>query len=215
VSLTDFEIHLVHSAPAFRCYACGDEDEKLDFIARVQHRINPPAETQALAVIDRLLNHVGASFGDFYGKHDGLVMYEDTNDTQWSGGRYRVAGLAFFCLADWQSKSDQMRKDLIDMGYEEEDMPSWFAKGVAFAEIPGSGNYFVVQGPGEDEGKIFYADHDAFDSDPVALSFEEFLSYIIANPADFLYQFGCYTRYSDGNSKTQWIPKEYVAGPIG
>ena len=34
---------------------------------------------------------------------------------------------------------------------------------------------------------------------------------IVANPADFLYRRGRYTRYSDGKTDIQWIPKQYVA----
>jgi hypothetical protein len=47
---------------------------------------------------------------------------------------------------------------------------------------------------------------------PIAESFEEFLDSILADPADFLNHLGCYTRYSDGKTDIQWIPKEYVAG---
>ena len=50
-----------------------------------------------------------------------------------------------------------------------------------------------------------------FEPEPIAGSFEEFLDSIVANPADFLYRRGCYTRYSDGKTDIQWIPKQYVA----
>jgi hypothetical protein len=34
---------------------------------------------------------------------------------------------------------------------------------------------------------------------------------VIKDPPGFLYQCGCFTRYSDGKTDIQWIPKEYVA----
>jgi hypothetical protein len=48
----------------------------------------------------------------------------------------------------------------------------------------------------------------------IARNFEEFLAMICADPADFLYQRGCYTRYSDGNTAIQWIPKEFLDNEI-
>src|SRR5262249_28444794 len=97
-----------------------------------------------------------------------------------------------------------------EMGWSEEDMPDWLRQGIAFAEIPHSANYFIIQPNGEDAGKVFYADHDDFQPAPFANSFEEFLDSIVANPADFLNRLGCYNRYSHGKTDIQWIPKEYV-----
>ena len=57
---------------------------------------------------------------------------------------------------------------------------------------------------------IYYCDHDDFNTEPIAESFEGFLSMIVDDPPGFMLQRGCYTRYSDGKTDTQWIPKEYV-----
>ena len=93
-----------------------------------------------------------------------------------------------------------------------DEMPEWIMQGIAVGEIPQSGNYFVIQPNGEDAGKVFYANHDGFEPESIADSFEEFLGSIINDPANFLYRMGCYTRYSDGKTDIQWIPKEYVFG---
>ena len=98
------------------------------------------------------------------------------------------------------------------MGWKKE-MPAWLKKGIPFGEIPHSANFFVA-GVGEDEGKIYYADHDDFKESPIAENLDELLDRIRTDPAAFLYQRGCYTRYSDG-SDTQWIPKEYVSDVWG
>ncbi|MDZ4783416.1 MAG: SMI1/KNR4 family protein, partial [Planctomycetia bacterium] len=93
---------------------------------------------------------------------------------------------------------------------EAEDMPSWFREGVVFGEIYESGNYFVLH---EEHGKerVYYYDHDDFQEEPLAESFEAFLALIVDDPPGFLFRCGCYTRYSDGKTEGQWIPKEYVS----
>ena len=89
-------------------------------------------------------------------------------------------------------------------------MPLWLKEGIAFGEIPHSANFFVVA-ESERAGKIYYADHDDFRESPIAGDLDELLDRIRNDPADFLYQCGCYTRYSDGKTDTKWIPKEYAS----
>jgi hypothetical protein len=211
MSLTEFEAHLKHKNPAFRCYACGDRSEKLDLVARVNNRLGSPADKAALSAVEELLGSKVTAVKLFYAKHDGVLMYEDTLMKRWSGGEYRATGIAFFPVGQWKKKSSEMRKSLSDMGWSEEDFTDWLRMGIAFCEIPQSANYFVIQPTGKHAGKIYYADHDDFNPDPIAESYEAFLDSILANPADFLYRHGCYTRYSDGKTDIQWIPKEYVA----
>jgi hypothetical protein len=212
MSLADFETHLKHAAPGFRCYRCGDRSETPTFLALVRNRANPPADKVALSTIDKLLGAAGAMIKQFYARHDGVLLYEDTLSSRWSGGEFEAAGVAFFSVSEWQDKSAEMRESLLAMGWSEDDMPDWLRQGIVFGEIPHSANYFVIQPSGEQAGKVFYADHDDFQADPIAGSFEEFVDSILADPADFLNRLGCYTRFSDGKTEIQWIPKEYVAG---
>jgi len=212
MSVADFEAHLQDSAPGFRCYRCGDRTETATFLARVRNQVSPPADTSALSIIDELLGSAGGAIKQFYAKHDGVLMYEDSLSSRWSGGAYAAAGVAFFPVREWQAKTEEMREGLSEMGWSEEHMPAWLRQGIAFGEIPHSANYFVIQAAGENAGNVFYADHDDFRPDPIAGSFEEFLDSILADPADFLLRLGCYTRYSDGKTNIQWIPKEYVRG---
>lgn len=212
MSLADFETHLKHPAPGFRCYSCGDRSETPTFLSLVRHRVNPAADKDALSTIDKLLGAAGATIKQFYAWHDGVLLYEDTLSSRWSGGEFVAAGVAFFPVSEWQDKSAEMRESLVAMGWPEDDMPDWVRQGIAFGEIPHSANYFVIHPSGEHAGKVFYADHDDFQEGPIADSFEKFVDSILADPADFLDRLGCYTRYSDGKTEIQWIPKEYVAG---
>ena len=104
---------------------------------------------------------------------------------------------------------------MIALGFEESDMPDWFHRGVVFGEIPHSANYLVLQPDGNQAGKVFYADHDDFKTEAMAPSFEDLLTMIVDDPPGFLYQCGCFTRYSDGKTTIQWIPKEYVPDRAG
>ncbi len=104
-----------------------------------------------------------------------------------------------------------MKSQFEAMGFPSDELPAAIPDSLAFAEIPHSANYFTVKTTGPDFGKIFYADHDDFSDDPFANSFGEFLARIVADPAQFLYDVGCYTRYLDGKSSTQWIPRHYFA----
>lgn len=77
--------------------------------------------------------------------------------------------------------------------------------GFAFATIDASGNYFVVHG-----GRVYYSRHDDDDDDVWGESVEDFFRLALQDPANFLKRAGCYTRYSDGSSDTQWMPAEFV-----
>lgn len=202
MSLKRFESHLRDPSPGFRCYAAGDRTESLAVLARVKHRVGRPATSKALADIDNWLGNAATGLQRFYELHDGLLLYRDT--------RSDAAGIDFFKSAELDSRTEEMRESMQAMGFEQADMPSWFEQGLVFGEIPRSANYFVIQSTGDEAGQIFYADHDAYDPAPLAASFDEFLRLIVDDPAGFLNERGCYTRYSDGKTDKQWIPKEYL-----
>ena len=86
-------------------------------------------------------------------------------------------------------------------GMDDDDMWEFQKHGIAFGEIIASGNYFIFW-----QGKVYYSDHDGGDDEPYGNTVSEFLDRIAANPAQFLYDAGCYTRYGS----EQWIPGEYV-----
>jgi SMI1 / KNR4 family (SUKH-1) len=203
MSLKLFESHLHVPAPGFNCYASRGKSNMATFLARVSNCIEPPGSKKALSVVTKLYGGVSAPLKQFVELHDGVLLYSDTNSD--------AAGIEFFKTAEWQSKTDEMRESISSMGFDLGEMPEWFQCGVVFAEIPFSGNYFVLQHDGDEAGQIFYCDHDDFKAKPMAESFELLLAMIVSDPPGFLYKCGCYTRYSDGKSDIQWIPKEFVS----
>lgn len=202
MSLERFDAHLRDPAPGFRCYACGDRSETLKLLARVKNVVGKPGSTKAIAAVNKACGATSPAMRRFVELHDGVLLYRD--------GKSDAAGVEFFKATDWQSRTEEMRESMTSMGFEENDMPEWFHSGVVFGEIPHSANYFVFQPRGDEAGRVFYCDHDDFSTEPMAQSFEEFLMMIVDDAPGFLYECNCFTRYSDGKTDIQWIPKEYV-----
>jgi hypothetical protein len=200
--MKEFLKHINDKAPAFRCYDCTDREEQLTLTAKVSNKLNPPASSDGVAEIRSLLGAAGGPFQKLFRKHNGMLLYRDS--------RSRAAGVRFFPVEEWSARSEEMREQFLAMGCEEEEMPTWMKRCIVFGEIPQSANYFAVS-VGRGAGKIYYADHDDFRNTPFAKGLEELLDKIRNDPAEFLYKCGCFTRYSDGKTGTQWIPKEYIS----
>lgn len=82
-----------------------------------------------------------------------------------------------------------------------------------FACVPQSGNYFVMPVDGPHAGKVYYVNHDGdgWYESAFAQGFDDFIFRVITDPASLVSnELGCYTRYSDGKTDVQWIPKELV-----
>jgi|SRR5262245_21962085 len=203
MSLELFDTHLRDPAPGFRCYACGDRSEIPKLLARVMNVIGKPGSAKAIAAVSKACGATSPVLTRFVELHDGVLLYRD--------GKSDAAGVEFFEATAWQSRTQEMHESMTEMGFEEDDMPEWFHRGVVIGEIPHSANSLVIQSTGDQAGQVFYCDHDDFRTEPIAQSFEDLLAMIIKDPPAFLYQCGCFTRYSDGKTEIQWIPKEYVA----
>ena len=206
-----FEEHLQDPSPGFYCFNCSDKSETADFLARVSHRVNPPAGMRARCLLKMHLAATFESMRSFYKKHDGVLMYVDSQLTIWSGGKFHDAGIAFFPVREWRRQTKRMRELLSWSGWGEESLSDWMRHGIVFGEIPHSSNYLVMQTVGADAGKVFYSEHEEHETDVLAISFDELLGKIIESPAEFLDRIGDFARYSDGKTDIQWIPKRYVA----
>lgn len=201
MSIAAFLSHLSDESPTFRCYACGDETETLALSVNLTHSLEPPAEAEHLHQLRNWLGPRAEEFVQLYSLHDGFTLYEDPiGDAE---------GIRFYSIEEWGGQTEDMQSQFVEMGFTEEEFPAGILDALAFAEIPQSGNYFTVKLSGPDAGKIFYADHDDFLDEPFADTLGEFLARIANDPPQFLYDAGCYARYSDGKTSTQWIPQVY------
>jgi hypothetical protein len=209
MSLDRFEEHLADRSPAFRCFAARDRSETIGFLAHVTHEIGEPATRTPLAALDALIGDSSPSLRRFFELHDGMALYKDRNfDSQL---RSHSAGIRFFRFSLWQRETDGVRTGGMFGPWLERGGPEWLRHGIVFGEIPHSANYFLIHPQGAGRGPIYYLNHDGFKNEALAPSFDEFLSLIVSNPPGFLRTLGCYTRYFDGITRTQWIPKEYLS----
>lgn len=188
-------------ASGFRCYAAGDKSGGR-FLARVRHILNPPASSESIALIRQLLGVHAGQVADFYQHHDGCVLYRDTKS--------EAAGIELLSVEQWEGATCEMRGSFEHLADDPESDPDHIVTGIAIATVPDSGNYFVMPIEGQSAGKIFYADHDGWYESSFADDFRGFLARVTREPAKLLAEdVGCYTRYSDGTSDSQWIPEEY------
>jgi hypothetical protein len=201
MSLKSFEAHLDDPAPAFHCFRCEDKKEKLELVVRLRHVIEEPATANDLSELRQKLGEEFPEALEFYSQHNGMMTYLHEPS--------EACGLIFYRIDQMDEMSEAVRERF---DYLQDDPTlKQYLTGVAFGEIHASGNYFVFVTEGPHAGSIYYSDHDDVQGKPFAPSFPAFLKRIVKDPAQFLYDVGCYTRYSDGKTKSQWIPKKYLA----
>jgi hypothetical protein len=176
------------------------------------HKVEAGASEAAREQMERMLGSVEGGERAFYERHDGMRMYIDTQWSNDGGHMTKAVGMVFYPVGLWTQKTAKFQAQMAAMGWLEDDQPGWMKSGVVFGEIPYSANYFVLGKEGQDAGRVFYAYHDNFTEEPLARNFDALLGMIVEDPAAFLNKRGCFTRYSDGKTDTQWIPKRYRAG---
>lgn len=180
---------------AFSCKPAGRRDSTERFVAHVVHFMNSPGSPNDLTIASSLFGAAAAPFEGFYGKHNGLTLYRDTLSSS--------AGVEIPLLGALPKINERFRGRLSEN--ESEDDPDSF---VVFATAPRSANYFVVQMQGPNIGQILYTDHETNGMAVFADDLRGFLLRIIREPVKLLAKdLGCFARYSDGSTRTQWIPE--------
>ena len=104
-------------------------------------------------------------FEEVYSAHNGFVLYKDLLSD--------AAGIERCQLRNGTRPAKTCANGLSHLAAEED--PDRICSGIAFANVPQSGNYFVVPVEGPNAGKIFYANHDGwyeapFEMDLMSLS---------------------------------------------
>lgn len=200
--MSELETLLGRKNQRFVCYTGWPEPRPERHIAYIEHQVQPPAPNAVLSVLLKRLRAV-PEMADFYRRYGSVRLYCDTegpdsafyiaNPDEWASlkGRFR----------DWT--------DMLDPDEAEEVLPQWLDNYVVFGEIPRSANYYLVPMSGEKTGYVFEFEHDGFEFIPRGRSFDEFLHYV-SNVNDALLQdILCHTRYSDGETETQWLVEKY------
>jgi hypothetical protein len=201
-TVADFLNRISEGNPGFRCYACGDFRENCTFMALVSHALNPSSTPPEVAMMESALGNDDAGIRAFYSRHNGATFYRDSNSD--------AAGIRLFPIQQWSSLTHEIRAEFTEFGLGE--LYGDLMLGVVIGEVCRSGNYFFYQTAKNRLGQIIYLMHDpAYDKGLPFDSFADLLGAMVDAPAQLLYVLGCYTRYSDGTTATQWIPKQFVA----
>lgn len=196
MSAARFLAHLHEEDSQFFCYPAGpDSSERIE--VPIQHTVGAPATLEHLAKLRRLLGTYAVQVEELYAKHDGFELYVQSPEH---------IGLLWLPISEWEPATQRFREELEEWGRSIDDAFDFEREGIVFGEPVFSGNHFFFY-----KGAVYYSDHDGGDDTPLASSFNEFLDRIVNDPAQFLYDLGCYARYSDERTDTQWIPERYLA----
>ena len=191
--MQDFLRHIKFGNQKFKCYLNSDENETLSLTVDIYNELNPGATDEEISLLTKLIPDNNEQIVAFYKLYNGIKLYCNAD----------TSGLQFYSIGDLKALNDEWKEGHSD--FEEDELYDFQKSGFAFGEISHSGNYFILF-----EGKVFYDDHDGGDDTTAGETFNDFLSKIVTNPADFLNEMGCYTRYSDGKTNGQYIPKVLV-----
>ena len=192
--MQDFLRHINLDNQKFKCYLNSDKKESLNLAVDIYNILKNGATSNDILLLQELIPNNNEQIVELYKIYNGIKLYCSGN----------ASGLEFYAINDLKKLNEEWKESF--SYYNEEELYDFQKYGVAFGEISHSGNYFILY-----NGKVFYSDHEEWDEALIGNSFDEFLSKIVTDPADFLYKMGCYTRYSDGKTNGQWIPKVFTA----
>lgn len=196
MSVARFLAHLHEEDSRFICYAAGeDSPERLE--VSVVHGLGSPAAAEQLAKLRELLGPHAEQVEALYSKHDGCSLYEQS---AWH------AGLVLCPIDQWEAATQKFKDELENLDRSLDEAYEFEQHGLVFGAPLFSGNYFFLY-----NGAVYYSDHDGGDDTPLAASFNGFLDRIVDDPARFLFDLGCYARYSDERTDRQWIPERYLS----
>ena len=187
--MTAVRRHLALKNPRFRCLDVG---KKHSLTVKVRSMVGPPATARQLNTLRKLAGKEYAILEPLYREFNGLVLHSHRD----------TAGLVVSPVNELAAFAKDWRSSFF---VDEADLYPFQREGVAFATIAASGNYFVVH-----KGKVYYSDHDGGDDAVWGTGLETFFRRALRDPPKFLYDAGCYTRYSDGKSDRQFIPEAFL-----
>lgn len=170
--------HLALRNPRF---ACRDTSRRRELVVPVETIAGEPATAEELDRLEAIAGPAARALAPLYRLHDGLAFHVHGE----------TAGLVVASVAELEELNAQWREWFSHL--DREDLHEFQRHGFAFATIAASGNHFVIH-----DGKVHYSDHDGGDDAVWGWDLEEFFRRALADPARFLEDAGCYTRYADG-----------------
>jgi hypothetical protein len=182
--------HLALQNPRF---VCKDAYEVGELELPLSNESGPPAGPRKLDALRDLAGPAFATLAPLYEEFDGLVFHINGE----------TAGLLVAPIDELEELNREWREWFTDVAPA--DLYEFQRHGFAFATIVASANYFIVH-----QGRIYYSGHDGGDDALWGENLEGFFLRALSDPARFLWDAGCYTRYSDGETEAQLIPERFV-----
>jgi len=182
--------HLALPKPRF---LCNDAYGSVELEVPLSNKVGRPASKRQLAALRELAGPSFATLAPLYATCNGLQLHRHG----------ATAGLCVFAIAELAQRNREWRAWFADR--EPSELYEFQRAGFAFATVEGSGNYFVAH-----EGRIHYSDHDGDDDAVWGEGVEDFFRRALSDPARFLREAGCYTRYSDRRTDTQFLPERFL-----
>lgn len=196
-ALNDF---LCQEKPRFLCTAEPGEAGAESYTAIIEHRATGPGNEELPAragALDQLMA--------FYSEFSSLRLYCDT----------RSSSSAFYLAkpSEWEQLKQELLSWIMMLGRtESRSIPDWTNSAVVFGEIPETGNYLMIPSTGANAGKIFLFDHETCDFEEEAPDLATYLRIITTPNGELLKKIRANTRFSDGETATQWLAQEYLTG---
>lgn len=198
---------LRHRNPRFVCEAAGNKPEAGEHIAHIDHEVTPGLDANALAELRKQVGDLSHLLA-FYERYGSVRLFRDSIEQKWTG---RESAYYLAPPDEWVELRDQAESWFDDLDEDDQEtLPDWITEYVVVGEIPESGNYFLVPLVGEDRGKVYMFDHDGYLFSECGSNFEEFVNALASVDAEHLDRMGEHTRYSDGVTSYQWMPKTYL-----
>lgn len=201
--LQSLETLLARRNQRFVCVGTGwPEPGQKKFTAEIVHYTEPPLGNVQIEQLKRLFPDI-PQLAEFYSHFGRIHLFVDP-----------IGGDAACYLGspdEWHAlrKHFQMWPDSLTED-ESDLLPDWLENSLTIGEIPTTGNYYLMPTRGEHTGKVFLFDHDGFEFNERGGDLGEFLKRISTVDEAFVTELSGHTRYSDGETDTQWLAKEYL-----
>jgi hypothetical protein len=182
--------HLSLLNPRFRC---EDRSRLRSLTVPLTSLPGAPASVANLRRLREIAGSEYPALEPLYSAFNGVALHKHG----------RTAGLVVASVDELLEFNTEWRESMGSL--TDDELYDFQRDGVAFATIAASGNYFAVY-----RGKVFYSDHDGGDDTEWSDGLDAFFERALKEPAKFLHDAGSYTRYSDGKTETQFIPREFL-----
>lgn len=185
----------------FKCEPAGGKAG--EYVAVTHSELFDPS-SKAIEEVEATIGSIAPDLVEFFRKHNGALFHADSENLS--------AGIHLHPIEEWDElRSDMMEwYDMMDEDVLDEINTDWLEDCIVFGEVPSSANYFVLVVNGVHKGKVIYSDHEVAEQDVYTNSFNELLTKYLSDPVGEIMSLGCFTRYDDGKTNIQWIPREII-----